>query len=160
AKLKVGAVDDAHEREADRAADAVTSGREALALSHARPPAQEDKLAPEGVGEIARLPGRPLDPSIRRTMESPFRYDFGDVRVHADGSAARAADSIGARAFTSGRHIAFGHGEYAPSSRSGMHLLAHELAHVVQQQGAAHDVVQRVPAPTPAPKPKFYQEVI
>lgn len=77
--------------------------------------------------------GQPLDPSARSFMESRFGADFGSVRVHADANAAEAADALSARAFTVGRDIYFGGGEYQPATRSGMRLLGHELAHVVQQ---------------------------
>jgi pyrrolidone-carboxylate peptidase len=81
------------------------------------------------------------------------RHDFGGVRVHTGGSAAEASRSINARAFTLGRDIAFGAGEYAPESRSGRRLLAHELTHVVQQTplvARRKPLVQRQPE-TPAP---------
>jgi len=62
---------------------------------------------------------------------------FGDVRIHTGSPAAEACESINARAFTVGNHIAFNSGEYDPSSPEGQHVLAHELAHVRQQtQGA------------------------
>lgn len=70
-------------------------------------------------------------------MASRFGHDFGHVRVHADGAAARAAEAISARAFTVGQHVAFGAGAYAPGTTEGDRLIAHELAHVVQQRGAA-----------------------
>jgi hypothetical protein len=62
--------------------------------------------------------------------------DFGHVLIHRDRRAAEAARLVGARAFTVGSHIIFGEGEYQPDSFSGRHLLAHELAHVVQQTGS------------------------
>ncbi len=66
-------------------------------------------------------------------MESRFGEDFGSVRVHRGSEAAAAARARRARAFTAGSHVVFGAGQYAPESASGRHLLAHELAHVVQQ---------------------------
>ena len=66
-------------------------------------------------------------------MEAGFGRDFGDVRVHTEAAAADAARRIGARAFTSAGHVAFAPGEYAPRTTGGRRLLAHELAHVVQQ---------------------------
>ena len=63
-----------------------------------------------------------------------FRHDFGGVRIHTDDSAAQAADTIGARAFTLGNSIWFGRGQYRPT-QGGRHLLAHELAHTIQQRG-------------------------
>jgi Domain of unknown function (DUF4157) len=83
--------------------------------------------------------GQPLGRTHRSEMEARFGHDFGAVRVHADAEAARSAESIGALAYTVGGHLVFGAGRYAPQSFEGRRLLAHELAHVVQQ-GAAGDV--------------------
>ena len=67
-------------------------------------------------------------------MESRFGQDFSAVRVHTDVSAQRSADEVNALAYTVGPHIAFGAGQYSPSTASGQQLLAHELTHVVQQR--------------------------
>lgn len=66
-------------------------------------------------------------------FERRFGESFADVRIHADAQAASLARSVDARAFTVGRNIVFGAGEYAPESDEGQHLLAHELTHAVQQ---------------------------
>ncbi|MFF4351281.1 DUF4157 domain-containing protein [Streptomyces sp. NPDC001530] len=79
--------------------------------------------------------GTPLDTGVRRVMEGRFWYDFSAVRVHTDSAANESAAAIGARAYTSGRDIVFGAGRYDPQSAAGRRLLAHELAHVVQQSG-------------------------
>lgn len=78
-------------------------------------------------------PGQPLDPGVQKSMESRFGRNFECVRVHTDAKADESARSINARAFTAGRDVVFGGGEYAPQSSAGRKLLAHELAHVVQQ---------------------------
>jgi hypothetical protein len=78
--------------------------------------------------------GRPLDPVTKTEMESRFGQGFEDVRVHSGAEAESAAEILGADAWTSGRDIVFGEGQYAPGSSSGKKLLAHELAHVVQQR--------------------------
>lgn len=79
--------------------------------------------------------GRPLDAPVQQRMQQAFGRSFGAVRVHDDaGSAARMA-ALGARAMAQGPHIAFGAGRYAPHRPEGLRLLAHELAHTVQQQG-------------------------
>src|ERR1022692_173862 len=83
---------------------------------------------------LAGSSGQPLDSATRAEMESRFTEDFSDVRVHADGAAAISAAAIGANAWTSGRDIAFGEGFYSPRTSGGKKLLAHELAHVVQQR--------------------------
>ncbi|WP_241432490.1 eCIS core domain-containing protein [Natrinema gari] len=80
--------------------------------------------------------GQPLDDGIQQAMEERMGDSFGDVRIHADATAATACEAINARAFTVGNHIAFNHGEYDPESPAGQHILAHELAHVRQQTGA------------------------
>lgn len=77
--------------------------------------------------------GNPLPDSARRFFETRLGQDFSAVRVHTDGRAAEAARALSARAFTSGRNIAFAPGQYDPESTPGRALLAHELTHVVQQ---------------------------
>jgi hypothetical protein len=83
---------------------------------------------------LARGSGRPLNDSTREEMEARFGEDFSDVRVHAGGSAAISAAALHANAFTSGRDVVFGEGFYSPGTSRGKKLLAHELAHVVQQR--------------------------
>lgn len=90
---------------------------------------------PPIVGTVLASPGRPLDAQVRQQMEAGFGHDFHDVRVHTDATAQRSARSVNALAYTVGRNVVFGGGQYQPGSQHGMHLLAHELAHVVQQRG-------------------------
>jgi hypothetical protein len=75
----------------------------------------------------------------RGLMESRFGHDFADVRVHTDVTAAQSARALDAQAYTVGGHVVFSQGSYTPHDRQGSRLLAHELAHVIQQQrgGAA-----------------------
>ncbi|SDY55078.1 protein of unknown function [Modestobacter sp. DSM 44400] len=80
--------------------------------------------------------GHALPAGTRGELEPLFRYDLSDVRVHDDPAAARAAQAVGALAFTVGRHVVFAAGQYAPATRTGRALLAHELTHVVQQSGS------------------------
>jgi outer membrane protein OmpA-like peptidoglycan-associated protein len=80
--------------------------------------------------------GQPLPESVRAYFEPRFGYDFGGVRLHTDEQVSETAKSINARAFTVGRDVAFGAGEYSPGTSEGKKLLAHELAHVVQQTGS------------------------
>lgn len=98
-------------------------------------------------------PGEPLDAGARDFFEPRFGYDFGGVRVHSDARSAESAHALNASAYTVGSDVVFGAGEYAPSSRAGRQLLAHELAHVVQQTSAhsragAPGVLQRKPTIT------------
>jgi Domain of unknown function (DUF4157) len=83
--------------------------------------------------EVLPSPGQPLDPATRDTMEMRFKHDFTRVRVHADDGAETAAHAIGANAFTLGHHLYFAAGRYEPATPRGVRLLAHELAHVMQQ---------------------------
>ena len=108
-------------------------------------------LAPVGhvEPELAASPGQPLPQDLRGELAGELGADFGDVRVHADAHSARAADTLGAKAFTVGRDVFFGPGRYAPATPEGRRLLAHELTHVVQQaQGAPAGTVQRDPKDT------------
>jgi len=77
--------------------------------------------------------GHPLDSVTRAEMESRFGQDFSQVRVHTDEQAVESARAVDAAAYSVGNDVAFDHGKYAPDTPTGKHLLAHELAHVVQQ---------------------------
>ena len=91
-------------------------------------------MAPPIVHDVLRSPGRPLDDATRGFMESRFGHDFSGVRVHTDARAAESARAVNALAYTVGHHVAFDAGQYAPGRNAGRQLLAHELAHVRQQQ--------------------------
>lgn len=95
------------------------------------------ETAPGNVHQVLRSPGKPLEPATRAAMEPRFRHDFSRVRVHADHEAAASANCMGALAYTVGRHMIFAEGQYAPTTPAGKRLLAHELAHTVQQRSAA-----------------------
>jgi hypothetical protein len=77
--------------------------------------------------------GSPLPTSVKDRMERAFQLDFSGVRIHQDEAAVALNQGLGARALTSANHIFFNHDEFAPQSREGQHLLAHELTHTVQQ---------------------------
>ena len=81
--------------------------------------------------------GTALESGTRVQMEQSFGRSFAAVRVHTGRDATALSQSLSARAFTVGRHIAFGAGEYRPGTLVGDALLAHELAHIVQQSGSA-----------------------
>jgi phage-related protein len=89
------------------------------------PPQVTQLVNSPGVGDL-------LPPPVRRRLEQSFDLDLGLVRVHTDPRAAAAAASLGARAFTYGLHIFLGSGE----SPADLALMAHEVSHVIQQQGA------------------------
>jgi len=92
--------------------------------------------APSDFHMSLNSPGAPLESSAREYMEPRFGHDFSRVRVHTDSAAASLARLAGAQAYTVGHHVVFGSGLYSPGSPSGRQLLAHELAHVVQQENA------------------------
>ncbi|PMR66909.1 hypothetical protein CR158_06965 [Halomonas heilongjiangensis] len=104
---------------------------------------------PSSVHHTLQTPGEPLSRSARAFFEPRFGHDFGNVRVHHDAMAAQSARDVKAHAYAVGQHIAFDHGQYAPESHAGRELIAHELAHVVQQA----PTLQRTPDDAAADDP-------
>jgi hypothetical protein len=98
--------------------------------------ARDGALAPPIVSAELRTAGHPLDPGTRRLMESRFGHDFSGVRVHDSDHAAASTAAVNALAYTVGNDVVFNRGRYAPGTTAGNRLLAHELAHVVQQSSA------------------------
>jgi Domain of unknown function (DUF4157) len=96
----------------------------------------EGSVAPPVVDDVVRSPGRSLDLETRASMEARFGHDFSRVRIHTGPRAAEAVRAVDARAFTVGPDVVFDQGLYEPRTTTGKRLLAHELAHVVQQDGA------------------------
>jgi hypothetical protein len=134
---------DADEQEADRAADTVM--QTPVSVLQRRSNLVQRRIAANATGSIPdslRAPGseQPLDSDLRAYFEPRFGHDLSNVRVHKDESAAASARSVNALAYTVGNRIVFGRGQYAPHSDSGRRLVAHELAHVVQQSGQAAKV--------------------
>ncbi|HEY0606601.1 MAG TPA: DUF4157 domain-containing protein [Herpetosiphonaceae bacterium] len=113
-----------------------------LQLRRAQPQATESTPPPAGVQSALQQPGQPLDAPTQAFFAPRFGHDFSRVRVHTDATAARSAQAVDALAYTVGRDIVFGAGQYAPQTTSGRLLLAHELAHVVQQESSPQ-LVQR-----------------
>src|SRR5262245_57699123 len=79
-------------------------------------------------------PGEPMDATARRILEPRFGHSFADVQIHADAEAESLCRSLSAAAFTIGQDIYFRPAQYQPASPAGLHLLAHEAAHTVQQE--------------------------
>jgi hypothetical protein len=122
-----------------QAKNSLTPHASALAVrqpGQSRVPGRELSLAPASA-QLDCKQGAALDPAIRSRLEPRFGFDFSRIRVHTGPDAARAAAGAGALAYTVGPHIVFGEGRYNPASPSGLRLLAHELAHAVQQGRAA-----------------------
>lgn len=107
------------------------------------------RVHPDVGAQIAARRGRgaPLPADVQAAMSSALGDSFGDVRVHADPLAGALARSVQARAFTTGTDIFFAGDSYEPGSPQGRALLAHELAHVVQQRGAPTSGELRVSDP-------------
>jgi hypothetical protein len=172
AKMAVGRPDDVYEREADHVADQVlktpapkvqracascAAGKRCSACS-----AQDEKLVQRKTTHATPAAGmavsddfvsslgsgRPLDPATLDFMESRFGHDFAGVRIHTDAAAAATAHSVDALAYTVGRDVVFGAGQYAPETTQGQRVLAHELTHVIQQSSPpkAHERAAAPPA--------------
>ena len=107
------------------------------------------------IGRMRAAGGRTLAAPVRNQMESGMGRPMSHVRVHDGAGPARAAKSVGAKAFTVGNDVFFGAGQYRPETPSGARLLAHELVHTEQQRGlgnlAQTTALQRVETPAPAP---------
>jgi Domain of unknown function (DUF4157) len=104
-------------------------------VGQAAAPSQSCMEAPPMVHDVLRSPGQPLDAASRAFMEPRFGYDFSRVRVHTDSRAAKSAEAVNAQAYTVGSNIVFGPNPGGAGNVSRQRLLAHELAHVVQQDG-------------------------
>jgi hypothetical protein len=103
----------------------------------------EAREAPPIVSEVLKSPGQPLDRATRDFFEPRFGHDFGHVRIHTGAYAEHSARAVHALAYTLGHEIVFGQGPHAPLTIAGRRLLAHELAHVVQQSGQSRPLLQR-----------------
>ncbi len=182
--LRVGAVDDPLEVEAERVADRVMRMPSSEMVVRRCPGGcpdeevlrrqpveeEEDELlrTPADGGAPGVVPGEAvrsgggggLPPGSLRFFEPRLGVDLSGVRVHHDGGAARLASSVNARAFTVGRDVFFGAGEWAPGTTRGDRLLAHELTHTIQERRHWYDDKRRsrrrlshAPAPSPKPAP-------
>jgi hypothetical protein len=145
------------------AAEKLVQRKSATPASAARggPPVSALVAAPASVERALAAPGRPLPEGVRKDMEARLGHDFRATRIHDDDQAHKSAREISARAYTSGRHIVFGPGQYQIGTTEGRQLLAHELVHVIQQSGSqtgdpaaglssisgSTTTVQRAPAP-------------
>ncbi len=148
-KLELTQPGDQYEQEADRMADFIMRKQ----FDNAVMPSTTSVLPPvisrntdnsSGVAidtatehgiNASRGGGQALPDNLRSQMESGFGTDFSNVRLHTDSQAAQLSQNINAKAFTYGNDIYFNKGQYNPTSNSGQHLIAHELTHVVQQNG-------------------------
>ncbi len=144
AKATIPEPQDRLEREADLTADhivhmqqnAIPASNGDPGISRVSAGREGQRFLPSGVTKTLNSPGRSLETGTRLFMESQFNRDFSRVRVYTDGQAAESARTFKAKAYTLGQDIVFGKGQYAPRTFEGRRLIAHELTHVVQQQGS------------------------
>lgn len=157
-RMEVGAADDRAEREADSIAEVVmrrlgdagstrlaqrsTSGGHDGTPSIGADGGELDAGTDRAV-RSARGGGQAMDGATRGRMEGAFGADFGRIRIHTDARADRLSRDISAEAFTTGRDVFFRSGVYRPGSAGGDRVLAHELAHTVQQGAASATKVRR-----------------
>jgi hypothetical protein len=170
-KLAINTPGDDYEQDADRVADQVVRMPEPqlqrtsacggscpnritnqgsqgqLLTKHMQSQDISETAVPPIIEQVMSSPGRSLDSTTRRFMEPRFGYDFSSVRVHSDARAAQSADAVSARAYAVGNNLVFCRGEYVPETAQGRSLIAHELAHVVQQRNSIdpHPVLRRAP---------------
>lgn len=97
--------------------------------------------------------GQPLDTPVKSEMENGFGADFSEVRIHRDAEASGMSADVNAQAFTTGNDIYFNEGKYQPESSGGKNLLAHELTHVIQQNGGSQDLSRKSAAGEPVNEP-------
>lgn len=150
-KLAISTPGDPGEREADKAAeevmrmpDGLPAHGPALYEGPSGPPAPRHAGFSSALNSACNTGGDALPPRTRQFMEPRFAQDFSAVRIHTDRVAGDLAHRIQARAFTTGNRIFFAPGEFQPDRTSGKHLLAHELAHVVQQSQGSSGVDRQV----------------
>jgi Domain of unknown function (DUF4157) len=147
-KLMIGASNDPLELEADRVADQVMSASPNSVVNSAPPriqrfTGQADMVAPASVDSVLSSHGSPLEPGLQQDMGQRFGHDFSRVRVHTDAAAARSARDANANAYTVGHSIVFGKSGFAPRTKEGQRLIAHELTHVIQQSKSNGAMLQR-----------------
>jgi hypothetical protein len=159
AKLTINQPGDIYEQEADRIADevmrmpdaapaAVSRSTSAATVQRKCAACEEEEnlhrsetgpgpaVAPPIVHDVLSSPGKPLPAETRTFFEPRFDHEFDRVRIHTDRAAAESAAAVQSVAFTAGKNIVFGSGQFAPGTHQGKKLLAHELSHVVQQNGS------------------------
>lgn len=157
-KLAINQPGDRYEQEADRVAEQIM-GMPAREDEDDKPCKQPgctgsvqrqgssdstpENVVPRIVDGVLRSSGQPLDAATRAFMERRFGQDFSRVRVHTDDKAVESARAVHALAYTVGQDVVFGSGEYAPGTRGGQHLLAHELVHTMQQESSNTQGIQR-----------------
>lgn len=151
AKLAINEPGDSYEQDADRMAEQVMRTPEPQNLQAKSVQAGDvgQGVAPPSVDAVLRSSGQPLDPATRSFMEPRFGHDFSQVRVHTGTAAEESARDVNAHAYAVGHDVVFGPGRFAPGTQEGRRLIAHELAHTLQQSGGAPRAIARQPKEAP-----------
>jgi uncharacterized protein DUF4157 len=144
-RLTVSEPGDRYEQEADRIAAHVMS------MDHVELNAGSSRLQRKAEGSAGSSfgSGQALDRSTREFFESRLGEDLNDVRIHTGANAADSARELNAQAYTLGRDVVFATGQYQPHTTAGKELIAHELAHTVQQRNGSKPTIQRKLAVSP-----------
>ncbi|MBE9581068.1 MAG: DUF4157 domain-containing protein [Proteobacteria bacterium] len=143
-KLIINQPNDRYEQEADRVAEQVMAAPAHTGVSGSPPHIQrymgqatgEVDTVPASVDRVLASSGTPLEPMLRQDMGQRFGHDFSRVRVHSGMAAEQSTREVNANAYTAGHNVVFGAGRFEPETHEGQRLIAHELAHVVQQSGS------------------------
>lgn len=139
----------------DRAAASKEKPKSAApAITEKKKAGQGESDLPPVVRRVLDTSGEPLELGTRTSMEARFGRSFREVRIHTDALAAESAREVYAHAYTVGEHIVFDSGQYQPHTTEGQHLLAHELAHTIQQHG-----LQKSGGPIASDKSGDYQHL-
>ena len=167
AKLTIGQPNDMYEHEADQAAEQVMSMQEPRVQRQAEPEEEEEEplQKKQAEGHIVQMKpvlearinsmrggGQSLNSGIRTIFEPRFSQELSSIRIHANGEAADLSRLLGAQAFTVQNNIFFGAHQFQPSTLKGKQLLAHELAHVIQNRAGASPARTTVQRKVEVPK--------
>lgn len=144
-KLKINEPGDNYEQEVGRiAAQVMATSNAPPRTQHLGDASSQLNGVPDSVHQTLASPGRPLEPALRQNMEQCFGYDFSRVRVHSGAAAEQSAREVNANAYTVEHNIVFGKGQYSPHTLAGQRLLAHELAHTLQQAKGSAAGAERI----------------
>jgi hypothetical protein len=131
-KAEISQPDDPQEREADKVADKIMRMPESQVVDKK----DEPRVKKESPPPDKLSGGQPLPETSQSFFGKRLGTDFSEVKIHTGDKAAQSAKDLQAKAYTSGNHVVFAKGQYAPDTEAGKKLLAHELTHVVQQTGS------------------------
>lgn len=158
-KLHVSLPGDRFEQEAERVAEQATGTLGAGQADVSKLVAAHSSGLSGYQTEVSKNGGQPLSESQRQFFESRLGHDFSQVRIHSDAQADESARSLQARAFTVGGNIFFEKGQFNSTTSTGKKLLAHELAHVVQQNNQTANFIQRQVAPDENSERQFWLSI-